>query len=355
MTFVSSRLRHARSLLSIPRPTFVIKEVVFMEEVLLLFDARHPCWSQKTVILEGEDPENLERLERAGFLEKKDALYILTFRGRTRYREMADHYCLPCLPGNSPENLERAHRRTLLELLLNRGFQGRWGIKEFRPGELLEYAPPLSPKELWEESEEGFRWLYPEHREVRQIRENWPLPLEIPAADSSREERWNSWAGEKNLSHGLLELDLLFLHHYDSEHFQHLSPPPGDIHGLFHTDRFYFQFLPSSAKIPEGLWNELGQFQLWMMLQRRIFLPWYFDRDTTNYDSIPWWFWVTPREEDLELLSRYVSPRGKELTEPALPLQLFGISLEALEENEEKHEYHWDLFEKIARPLSPAL
>ncbi len=331
-----------------------------MEEVLLLFDSRHPCWCKKTVALEGEDPEILEDLEQQGLLERRlgeeeRALFLLTSRGRARYQEMAEEYFLPSLPGTPPEDPERAHRRTLLELLLNRGFQGRWGIKEFRPAEALKYTPNLEEQSLWEESKEGFRWLYPEDSRVRSIQEGWPRPQKVPERDPSREERWKSWSGEQGLSFGTLELDLLFLHHYDSEHFQHLSPPPGDIHGLFHTDRFYFQFLPSQEKNPRRLWKDLGAFQLWMMLQRHVFLPWYFDHDTTNYDGINWWFWVCEREAELEILQREVTPRGKALVEPALPLQLFGISLEALEENREKHEYHWDLFEKIARPLSPVL
>ena len=92
-----------------------------------------------------------------------------------------------------------------------------------------------------------------------------------------------------------------------------------------------------------------------MMLQRHVFLPWYFDHDTTNYDGINWWFWVCRSQSELEILKKEVVPRGETLVGPALPLQLFGISLEALEQNKEKHEYHWDLFEKIALPLSAAL
>ena len=235
-----------------------------MEEVLLLFDSLHPCWSKKTVALEGEDPEILEALEQRGLLERilkeEGDLFLLTSRGRAHHGEMTKQYFIPCLPGISPEDPERAHGRTLLELLLNRSFQGRWGIKEFRPGEALKYAPNLEGSALWEECKEGFRWLYPEHFQVRALKEGWPLPRKVPQGDYSREERWNAWIRQQGLSHATLELDLLFLHHYDSEHFQHLSPPPGDIHGLFHTDRFYFQFLPWQKEIPKGSGRSWGNF-----------------------------------------------------------------------------------------------
>ncbi len=328
--------------------------MAIIEEILLLFDASHPCWSEKTLMLEGIDPSGLEFLEKDGLLGKRGNLFFLTNRGRERYEKTAKTYCVTLPPGIS-KDAPREHKRTLLELLLNRSFQGRWGIKEFRPGEPLEYLPDLRNEALWEESKEGFRWLYSKNPHIRSLEETWPLPRKMPEEFSHNRSAWESWIRERGLFRNALELDLLFLHHYDSEHFQHLSPPPEDRQKLFHTDRFYFQFLPSPEEIPRKLWNELGQFQLWMMLQRRIFLPWYFDRDTTGYDSVNWWFWVTEREEELKILFRHVRPRGEALVEPALPLQLFGISLETLEESKEKHEYHWDLFEKIASPLSPAL
>ncbi|HPJ27014.1 MAG TPA: hypothetical protein PLA80_12790 [Synergistaceae bacterium] len=321
-----------------------------MEEILLLFDASHPCWSRKTLTLEGGDPETLELLKEEELLEKRGELFTLTPRGRQIYRETAATYFLPSLPGEA-KNPEREHRRTLLELLLNRSYQGRWGIKEFRPGEPMPYPFPEEEK-LWIEENRVFRWLWPEDPLLQTLKSRWPKDEK---AAPGRVGAWEAWKREQRREEGCFSLDLLFLHHYDSAHFQHLSSPPGDPQKLFHTDRFYFQLLPSPEELPQKLWEDLGRFELWMTLQRHIFLPWYFDRDTTNYDAANWFFWVTEKEEDMELLFRHVRSRGEELVTPALPLQLFGLSLEALEKNPKKYEYHWDLFEKIAHSLSPAL
>lgn len=325
-----------------------------MESVLLLFDKDHPCWTQDLVESIGEDPETLKTLHKKGMVLEENGIYRLTTAGSEAYRQAAKlcFYHIP--PGEKPVSPDRAVERNRLEHLLDHAFLGRWGIKEFRPGAKLAYVPALSGKQIFNNTQENLTWTYEADPVVGELLERYPLPTGPDITPPNLDE-FENWLREKACSYGNLELDLLFLHHYDSEHFKNLAPQPNDRLRLYHTDRFYFQLVQDTVPDLATLLEDIGKFHLFLSTQRRIFLPWFFNRDSTNYDSVNWWFWVTKTEDGLAKLKALVDPLSEALVAPALPLQLFGISIEALKQVKEKREYHWDLFEEIAIPLSRRL
>lgn len=325
-----------------------------MESVLLLFDENHPCWTRELVEKAGEDPHSLDLLLEKGDIQEQAGIFTLSSQGLASYRQAAQESFYDVPPGEVSADPARSVLRTELEQLLDRAFWGRWGIKEFRAGTRLPYLPDLSGHDLYKGTEETIRWTFEENETVRAFRKRYPAPGSAGISPPDLKE-FETWAKQSNLSWGNLELDLLFLHHYDSEHFKHLAPQPNDRLGFFHTDHFYFQLLPQGIPSVETFWEELGRLHLFIMNQRRVFLPWFFDFDTTGYDAVNWWFWVIKTEEELSHLEEVLRPVSEKLVEPSLPLELFGISLETLSQVKEKREYHWDLFEEIAVPLSPRL
>ncbi len=326
-----------------------------MESVLLLFDQNHPCWTRELVEKAGEDPHSLDLLHQKGDLKITDNIFSLTSQGIASYHRAAQESFYDVPPGEEHSaSPGRSVLRTELEQLLDRSFWGRWGIKEFRAGTRLPYLPDLPKQELFKSIHGNLRWTFYENSAVRTLTKRYPAPVSKNIVPPDLKQ-FEAWTREWGLSWGNLPLDLLFLHHYDSEHFRHLPPQPNDRLGLFHTDHFYFQLLPQGIPPMETLWEEMGRLHLFILNQRRIFLPWYFNFDTTGYDAANWWFWVTSTEEELGRLSDFLEPVSARLVEPSLPLELFGISLEALKQIREKREYHWDLFEEIAVSLSPRL
>ncbi|MBL3593975.1 MAG: hypothetical protein JMJ93_10810 [Synergistaceae bacterium] len=324
-----------------------------MESILLLFDAHHPVWTAEGVRRAGENPELLEALRSRGDLKKQDRFYLLTEEGATRYRQAAQDCFHDAQPGERPHDLARWALRTELEQLLNRSFLGRWGIKEFRNGASLPYAPALDGEELFRLGKDGLRWTYEENAIVRELKARYPKwkGPETPLPDR---EAFRSWMAARGAAWERLTIDVFFLHRYDAEVFQSVTPHPNDELALYHKDRFFFRLLPGGVPSTEELCRDLGRLHLFLLLQRRIFLPWAFDRDTTDHDSINWWFWVTESQEELQRLQKTVTPLAPSMTEAeaAQPLELFGISLEALRAIRGQREYHWDLFQEVALALS---
>lgn len=325
-----------------------------MEGVLLLFDESHPCWTHDLVQDMGEDPGTLKTLQKEGLLMEENGIYSLTKTGLEAYRQAAGECFYDVPPGETHGDPGRAVARTRLELLLDRTIWGRWGIKEFRPGAKLPYVPPLSGKALFDLTKSRPRWTYGENPGVKELVEKYPMAAS-PGVTPPDLSAFETWLSEKRISYDYLELDLLFLHHYDSEHFRNLPPQPNDTLGLYHTDRFYFQLAPAGEPDLMTIMEEMGKFHLFLMAQRRIFLPWFFNRDSTDYDAVNWWFWVTKTDGELAALKETISPIGDFLVRPALPMELWGISMETLRQVKTKREYHWDLFEEIAIPLSKRL
>ena len=114
---------------------------------LLRFDQDHPVWTGELFVLAGESPEDLDLLARRGLVEEREGVWSLTQEGTTGFRAEAAECFLDAAPGPFPEDCRQSLRRTRWQLLLDRAFRGRWGLKEFQPGAVLPFWPGLSPEE----------------------------------------------------------------------------------------------------------------------------------------------------------------------------------------------------------------
>jgi hypothetical protein len=329
------------------------------ETVLLLFDAQHPCWNEETVSLAGEDPQALPALEREGLLTKEGAFYVLSDAGVERFRFEAASAYYDAAPGTTPKDPRKMLRRNRMELLLRRSFLGRWGLKEPRPGACLPWFPSLTKEELFRrETGDTLVWTYTEHPSVRLLLDRYPLPSNANVLPPNLQEM-RAFLHAKNISVSHLELDLLLLQHYDFEQYMHVPPHPNDELGFLNTDRLYCRLAPPSLtgrnlhrdEMDAVCWD-IGRLHLFLLWQRRVFLPWFFDRDTEEQDAINWWFWITDTEEEALVLQRSLMPLGEALSRPALPLDLWVLSLEALSTRTAREETFWDLFAETAHSIA---
>ncbi|MBN1332942.1 MAG: hypothetical protein JW971_04175, partial [Synergistales bacterium] len=69
------------------------------ENVLLLFEEGYPCWNAETVTKAGEDPDDLQALERMGLLERTDGgTFQLSDEGRDKFIFQAGEFFFDARP-----------------------------------------------------------------------------------------------------------------------------------------------------------------------------------------------------------------------------------------------------------------
>ncbi|MBR0254223.1 MAG: hypothetical protein IJQ57_12815, partial [Synergistaceae bacterium] len=69
-----------------------------MESLLLLFSSSLPCWDHETVILAGENPNNLDLLVKSGDLMKISSSYVLTPKGIKTRENVSRELFVPLTP-----------------------------------------------------------------------------------------------------------------------------------------------------------------------------------------------------------------------------------------------------------------
>lgn len=322
------------------------------ETLLLLFDDRHPCWTPELVLLAGESAEGLDELAALQLLEKRKTHYQLSPQGAEAFRRLAGANFFEAEPGCPVEEPALWLLRNRLERRLDRAFRGRWGEKEFRPGALLPYVPGVGGEPLFTLAGDELKWAYLDRSDCRRLVQ----------LTSSQEGEWRqrSFPNRKETlaregitgDEALFDIDLLLLHRYDTALYQHLPRPEGDLAGLFQTDRFLFRLAPDGIPPKEEIGRDMARLHLFLASQRALFLPGLFDQDSDGFDDVTWWFWVSEREEAAQATADRLLPSAPHLVAPALPLELWTISLEALETQDPREDSHWDLFARIAHPLN---
>ena len=307
---------------------------------LLRFDRDHPVWTEDLFARAGEDPQDLRSLSRSGLLEERSGVWGLSPAGREAFRAEAAECFLEAEPGEAPEDRARSLERTQLALLLDRAFRGRWGLKEFRPGARLAYWPGLSPRDRCRIEEGTVRWTLEDHPAVRALDRSGPF--------ASLEEV-GAFRDPWGLPFGTLELDLLLVFRYDFHCYQDQRRLPTDLEGFADTDRLLCRLLGPAPSL-EDLASHLGEVHLFLREQRGLLLPGRFDRDAQEQDSVTWWVGVCDGEAQARELARTWGPLGEALGTPSLPLDLWLVSREALEEAEPQESF-WDLFSQVGHRL----
>ncbi len=319
--------------------------------LLLLFDEEKPSWTEKLVQLADEDPALLADMVRDGLAERKGEICVLTGEGRAAFRKEAAESYLSAEPGTPALDLGKHLFRTRLRLLLDRKHIQRWGLKEYVPGACFS-VPDLEDALLF--SLDGrLDWKWPSSPAVERMRIDWPVTglaarrIASPPADASA--RWFENLGEVP---AVFETDLLYLSRYDFQAYTSFDPLPGDRWGLLNADRFFCMDSPSPETVSlEWFLGTVGRFQLALEVLRRMVLPGFMDLDSHDQDGINWLVFLFETEKEAERCVSLLAHFGQDLIRPAIPMDVWALSFEALEAFSEKAETIHDLLPVIGKAV----
>jgi hypothetical protein len=318
------------------------------EIILTMFDEQNPCWTAELLKLAGEDASGLDELVSSGSLELSDGIYSLTERGKTDFERTRDELFLEGMPGSKPSDPIRSVKRTKLRLLLDNAHLQRWGIKVYHPGRDLIFYPDLKEEELLSFKNGAPEWSYTDSFLYRKINEEFkPALIEGRKTDLVTPERLRSWCADNSMEPGRLNIDLLYLCHYDFMQYRDFGGHPNDRMKVINTDRFLFIFPEHET---EKNLAAVAKFHLWLNTLRRMMIPGYVDRDTQEQDSVSWLIFTTEREDEAAAMAEELGKFGEKLVENANPCEIWAVSMEALENVKEKRELIWELLPDIAHP-----
>lgn len=314
--------------------------------LLLQFSQDHPVWSPRLLELAGVDPAPLEKLVGAGLLNGEDGLFWLTEEGRTAFDEAARECFLNEQAGLAPADPARRAETTELWLALQRAHRQRWGIKDYRFA-LQIPVHPCSTGRTWRLADGVFSWLWPQSAGTKKALSLFPpVPLRERDPRGSQSLRRLSWR-ETFPSSEELNADLLYLCRYDYQYYEDFPGYPGDGLRLANADRFFFSF----AQTLEEQLDLLGLYQSWLLQLRLADLPGYLDFDTQEQDSVNWLLFVTADETTAALNADRLRALG-DLAEPAKPMEIWTVSLQALWAAKPDHEVIWEVLPFVVHPIS---
>ena len=336
------------------------------ESTLLLFDEQHPCWTQAMLELLEYDAGTLDALCREGLLQKdiltkNKEVYLLTSEGTLRFRQTAEESFLPLRPGAlalSADKKQEANR-SLLQLLLDKRHLQRWGLKEYCKPFRFE-IPDLKEEALFTFDNQVLEWRYLKDPVFIKMAEDFPVlglaARKQPAPDPSRLCEWIALNVPRRRT---MEVDLLYKSRYDFQSYAHFPKLPGDPCDLLNADRFFCSFAPQpTAENINAFLTMLGEYHLLLTMLRRMFIPGYVDLDSLDQDGINWFVYIYECEEDARKCAGLLSRFGSALAGPAAPLEIWSLSLQALQEccGTHKcgaHEYETihDLLPFVAHPI----
>ena len=323
-----------------------------MERALLLFEDKFPCWDEETFALVGENILSLRSLEKAGYLKRAGGGYVLTKDGNVR-RQICAEEC-----GLAPVQIgkfdaEEALWNNRLYLLMERAFVGQFGIKEYSTAEELRFTPRLERERLWDRSSDGLRYLWPDDPMIRSFIAAFPKwgvgarGVKAPGAAGLAK-----WASENGAAEDSITFNLILRSRYDFALYRGAAILPDDIFRIKDADRLFF--LRAEPDNLDTLCDQIGKLHLFMLNQRRVYVPGYADIDEHEQENWTMIVLVTEKEKQLEELRAALSPDAKALISPANPLFVIGTSFERLrwQQEPEKTVYDWfcDRTVHIARP-----
>ena len=321
--------------------------------ILTMFSKEDPCWTAELLELAGEDISGLDALVSDGSLELSDGIYSLTKEGLDCWEKLKNEFFLEGAPGIKPSVPERSVKRTKLRILLDNAHLQRWGIKVYHAAKPLEYYPGMKDEELVSFDGGILEWKYTDSHQYKKINEEFkPAFIEGRRTDLVPPEKLNSWCAENSIEAGTLDVDLLYLCHYDFMQYRDFPGHPNDRLKIINTDRFLFVFADQDIK--KNLVTS-AKFHLWLNTLRRMMIPGYVDRDTQEQDSVSWLIFTAEKEDEAAALAEELRKFGEGLVENANPCEVWTLSLEALENVKEKRELIWELLPDIAHPAQRTL
>ncbi|MBR0278906.1 MAG: hypothetical protein IJQ75_02850 [Synergistaceae bacterium] len=328
-----------------------------MESLLLLFTDSLPCWDEETVKIAGENPDGLKALSESGDLLPVSGGYVLTEKGLITRENAAKDLYLPIIPAEIISDESKAHH--LLEInrmtqLLDRAFVTDWGIKEVTTRETFPIMPCLKDDEYFAFSGERVIATWPEHETVKRFLSDFPnVGVAARKFPAPAQNGLDEWALRNNLAYGELTVDFVMRSRADFNHYKNYPQFESDKYKFLDSDQLFAHkvFCPSS---PEELLPFIGKLHILLTLQRRIYLPGWFDIDHDENEDWHLLAFVTDSESELETLTRTLRSFGHDLINPVNPLFIIGTSIERLRNQTEQKRTIYDWFcdetVKILRP-----
>ena len=226
-----------------------------------------------------------------------------------------------------------------------RAFTGLFpmGLKEYTVDEALTYAPELPRKELWTREGGKTRYIWPEHKLVKSFLKRFPdwgmASRGKPVPGQAALDEWRAESGAKA---GTVNFNLVLRGRYDFQAYRELERLPDDIFHIKDADRFFF--LRTSDKTPEDIYDAIGKLHLFMLDQRRVYVPGYADDDSMDQENWTILVLAADTEAELEEVRARYSADGQNLIEPAMPMYIIGTSVERLRRMREPKANYYDWF-----------
>lgn len=329
-----------------------------MESLLLLFTESLPCWDEESVKVAGENPESLKALANAGYIMPLSGGYVLTQKGITAREIAAQELYLPVTPARIITDESEA--RKLLEInrmsqYLDRAFVTDWGIKEVTTRESFPLMPCLNDDEYFAFDGERIIATWLEHDTMKKFLADFPnygvAARKFPAPAQSG---LDDWAKRNSLQYGTFTADFVMRCRADFNHYKNYPQLESDRYKFLDSDQLFAQKVDGS---PEDLLPFVGKLHIFLTLQRRIYLPGWFDIDHDENEDWHLLALVTDSESQLEALTRTLRSWGHELINPVNPLFILGTSIERLRAQKEQERTIYDWFQeetvRIMRPDAP--
>lgn len=323
-----------------------------MDDILASFTSAHPCWTRELLVLAGENEAKIDShlagLVNSGFLQNQGEIYFLTNEGKARFSILAKECYLEDRPGNLPEDPQRSLTITRLWLYLERCNRQVGGEKDYRFNVAIPVRPDVNPAFALEAGK--VRWLWPQHPEIlAALLEFPPASPQNRAIDAGSPERWKAWQKRVPPDPAPLRVDLLFLCRYDMIHYLDFQGHPNDSYHLINADRFCF-VLEDDFK---SCLAALGKYHLWLYEMRHAAIPGYLDVDTQEQGSVNWLIFVTETEKQALELAVRLAEFGEDLVNPAMPMELWTLSLENMGSAPSKKDVIWEVLPFISHAVWP--
>ncbi len=327
-----------------------------MENLLLLFTDSLPCWDEETVKIAGENPDGLKALSESGDLMPISGGYTLTQKGVITRENAARDLYLPVTPAEIISDESKA--RELLEInrmtqYLDSAFVTDWGIKEVTTRETFPVMPCLKDDEYFAFSGERVIATWPEHETVKRFLTDFPnVGVAARKFPAPAQNGLDEWALRNNPSYGEFTVDFVMRSRADFNHYKNYPQFESDKYKFLDSDQLFAHKIVTGS--PEELLPFIGKLHILLTLQRRIYLPGWFDIDHDENEDWHLLALVTDSESQLEDLTRTLRSFGHELINPVNPLFIIGTSIERLRNQTEQKRTIYDWFcdetVKILRP-----
>jgi len=260
--------------------------------MLLLFDKDNPFWNSELACIAGEDPKELKDLHSEGLLELTPlGNYRLSHEGERALLDYCREWGVPIsLPVGGLKE-EESIWASRLGILLDKGFLGRWSLKEYKHNEILGYYPGLTGKDSWVIDEEGqLSWLYADNPMMQAFLNRYPdagMKARRKQLPDAREVA--QWCKNNSIPQGKLHVPLLLLSRYDFTHYVRFSPPPQDVWQFMNADRMFCFRARSNPPLALPVFiDQIAAVRLCLIYYSHVHLPGYTHFDTEDQENLNW-------------------------------------------------------------------